>query len=1281
MNVEEAKRRGKGPVVPVLTILKDELSLDLDGLRTNVQYLLKAGATSGAAGCPRAGRLALVLTVAPEREQATRVGRTEETGRTEREQEVRQRMPTQRLVLLAMLLPLVSAATGAAALDPLGPEATTRVPAARVPMGKAPALDGRIVKGDYGPATLLQDLVVVAGEDRGVAGRYPTKVILTYNQRALYVGFRTEMPEGARPKVTVREGHDTGFSDDGFEIFLTVGDSDGEQFHLGGNAAGVTWERALSKADLDWKSWNPKIRYAAYVEEGSWGGEFEIPWTELAVECPKVGDVWRANFYANRQTPDRQLESWSYVNKWRDSASNGRLIFGSGDLPYFSFWGSWKDAWQTHTRGLFLPVQTPKGAADPRKVQVTMQLWRRDLDPTHEGSFYTEFEDRRKEATKEGGTMATFQQDLADVLKTFKPVEDYQFVKNLPDPDFTVGWGPTYRVNQGGDYLVRYYLKDITDPGNPTLLAGGVLPFRIRTGVQASVTPYLLTRQSVVVTADLRAIPDLAAIGQLRAFVTEDSNDKPLSETTASCAGEPKQDLEVSVKGLPVDRQYRAHLQVFDRAGKATSAAWAPFARPAAPDWWVNRNRYGSQPEVPQPWKPLRVRNGEFGARTVVECWGRKIAFGDSVLPRQITNQGKEILAAPVHLELTTVGKLQTWSKESLRITETRPGHVRLESLQEASGLRIRGVNVSEFDGFSLIALDLEPITEQALIDNLDLVIPVKSEYASFLTNYHYAPGPGPKMDMFGQKRYVGKTPDHYHSPVMLTTWLGTDDMGLEWSAESSKGWSLTSPEKAIEVDRKGKVVEVRLHFFDHRMTLDKPRQIHFGLIATPTKSVPPERYNWHIDFASGPPPIPGKTKVERAQYDSTLVVATQEHLDTYWKDRAPVDINVALLPGDWSGCMVWHARVADPERAAIIREQERMLKEHGKWVLRNGGWAVAPYAAEWDPWGKEMVALPQVPTFANQLNHSYASPFVEFFVGSWTMHARELGVRGIRFDTVFPWSESANPWLGETWQADDGKTYGTQSLFRQREMVKKLYRSFNGGEVKAGIIYHPLAGPPIMAVESFVDIHEVGEGYYMHADSLKKGYIQDAVRVWMTGKPYGFVAVNNIKGGPLTPNHRIGALLAAGATPRIMLRPQVDIRTYETRDSYMPTSALWNAWSWVDRAAAQWHPHWTNSDKVSTGAAGEHYVSFHLQPGRRILLVATNYEKKEMPITVTLNRSKLGFKPEVRLEAVDAITGQPVAVEDGDVVRLVAGPELYRYVRIGPRSELDGPNLDLKHL
>jgi len=322
------------------------------------------------------------------------------------------------------------------------------------------------------------------------------------------------------------------------------------------------------------------------------------------------------------------------------------------------------------------------------------------------------------------------------------------------------------------------------------------------------------------------------------------------------------------------------------------------------------------------------------------------------------------------------------------------------------------------------------------------------------------------------------------------------------------------------------------------------------------------------------------------------------------------------------------------------------------------------------------MVAWQVEATFQNQFISSYASPYTEFLVGSFALNARELGIQGVRFDTVVPWSESANPYLGETWIADDGKTYSTQNLFRQRECFKRLYRVFHGGEVADGLIYVPLAGPPIMAVESFVDIHESGEGLYMHAASLKDGYSQDAMRVWIVGRPYGLLAVHSIKGALLKPNNRIGAVLACGGSPRLTSRPGVDRATYAPDPMFMPTRSLWEAWSWIDRGTAQWWPHWKNGPLISVSGSGEHYASFYLQPGRRVLLAATNYEPAAQEVTVQLQRQQLGFADGMTLEARDAVTGEALPVDAEGRMRLNIGPELYSLVRIGPPAEQDGRDL-----
>jgi len=208
------------------------------------------------------------------------------------------------------------------------------------------------------------------------------------------------------------------------------------------------------------------------------------------------------------------------------------------------------------------------------------------------------------------------------------------------------------------------------------------------------------------------------------------------------------------------------------------------------------------------------------------------------------------------------------------------------------------------------------------------------------------------------------------------------------------------------------------------------------------------------------------------------------------------------------------------------------------------------------------------------------------------------------------------------------------------------------------------------------VDIHESGESLYMHAASLKEGYSQDSMPVWIVGRPYGLLAVHNIKGSPLEPNNRIGAVLACGGSPRVMSRPGVDRATYEAHPTFTPTHKLWEAWSWIDRGTAQWWPHWKNSALIRVTGTGEHYASLYLQPGRRILLVVTNYEQSAQEVTVQLQKQMLDFANGVTLEARDAVTGEAVAVDPETRLRLNIGPELYRLVRIGARAELDGPDL-----
>src|ERR1043166_4300157 len=215
-----------------------------------------------------------------------------------------------------LLIQPVSAQTNQPVAPPFDMPTTALHPMVTVPVLQySPRLDGVIdVETEYYASTRLHDFTCLDGPDRGTAGLYPTFAVITYTAQGLYVAFKTEMPAGTSPKTSVTEGHDQGMEDDAFEIFLTQGDRDGEQFQIGGNSAGVSWDRRFDKGEKEpaWNNWNPKLTYKVHVDKSYWTGEWMIPWSEFGVPPPKPGDTWRANFISRRHIPEKQDESWAF---------------------------------------------------------------------------------------------------------------------------------------------------------------------------------------------------------------------------------------------------------------------------------------------------------------------------------------------------------------------------------------------------------------------------------------------------------------------------------------------------------------------------------------------------------------------------------------------------------------------------------------------------------------------------------------------------------------------------------------------------------------------------------------------------------------------------------------------------------------------------------------------------------------------------------------------------------------------------------------------------------
>jgi hypothetical protein len=589
-----------------------------------------------------------------------------------------------------------------------------------------------------------------------------------------------------------------------------------------------------------------------------------------------------------------------------------------------------------------------------------------------------------------------------------------------------------------------------------------------------------------------------------------------------------------------------------------------------------------------------------------------------------------------------------------------------------------------------MIRVDLEVTkgSEAVALTELDLVIPFRPEAAEFLSNYRKAPGPG-KIPT----RYIGRIPTNtWTFPIFHTQWIGNNKVGLEWFCDSMKGWRLTGKkaDEATEVVRaNGRVLET-FHMVDKEVKLDQPVAITFGLLATPTKPAP---RGWEIyrteELLSFPPTI-GKMIDPRGGTQT----ATQEDVEA-WKRRATyggAKLNTAFWP-NWSG--VWYFSYPvdhNPEVFKDIKWKFDIAHKLGMKVGPYSIWAMSTKIPEWELWGAELIKMPYEGSLYQTVYGCYNSPYTDFVVGTFVKNAKLVGLDGVRHDTIAPQPACDSNVHGCGWTDEHGKKWPSLNLFATREFFKRMYRETHGGAVKDGFVCYPVAGPPINAFDAYSDIHHIGEGSFEKAHTLKEGYSPEDVRIRMVGTQYGYVSQNNLKGTPIQPVERVAALIVHGAEPRLMGAglPSSYIRGYQIGHGANPnTIEIWDAWKWIDRGRTSlWRPYWENADtltvtppKMVNGNQPEVYGSYYYIPGNKILLIVTNYEKEPLAdVMARLDLKKLGFGAKDKLFAQDAVTGEPLVLNDG-AVKLNIFSQRFRMVRISkevPRYSADrlGPNL-----
>lgn len=1170
-----------------------------------------------------------------------------------------------------------------------------RWPVIGFPMvAKGPTVDGHLDDKEWAVAAWLPDCLndsEVALSRAGLPTKYRLDVLAQYTSDTLYLGYRMHLPTGVKPiagGIPEKRDSDKGYGKDVVNFFINPDGGQwtgrGQKYHIVGNALGVMADRIYTDKGLFWDfEWTNAVHRAQLTADG-YEGEFSLPLKDVQAANPKPGALWRANFMDGRVGT---IAGWCFYNMWNpfrwgiDIEDGWVVMTGRALAARFVHGGN---------TAKVTPITVEVNGEFPASgVEAEFQLFKRNSMPTPKDPSVLAIFAKNIRQRKENGS-ATWGNSYASLremaMKEVKPF-GAPIRKTLKPGDNRIS-APA--ITEEGEYLLLYRVSSGKEDLSG-LLAAGALPFRIEPDLALTVKPHLLMRGTVMVETDMMNLPRKDQAKEVRVTVSSPDG-KAVGTKSVAVTAANEAVVEIPARDWPVGN-YQVLSEVLGADGKPLSKMTTPYERVADPVWWTNKA--GMQPEVPPPFEPVKARElGQGKKGLVVDVIRRKYTFEGLPAPASVVSSPNtlslaepepppvEVLASPIEFRAVVAGREVKWACSEFKVTEQKNTHVTFQTVNEGEGLVLSAETKVEFDGMIFVKFKLgtKDGAAPAALDSLDLVLPFRKEVAQVMYNYRVAPGPcQAATDKSASKgvRYHDKVPDEPRKDVVFyEQFVGNNRVGLEWTCERTKGWRMKRAHEANEVRReKDRVVEV-FHMVDYPVKLDSPVEIEFGLMAAPVKPMPKNWGLWRYDEIGGLPPTVGDdpmaTSVKRR-------APTQEDLDA-WKRRAAwtrQNLHGVFWQG-WTGTEWNMVPITDEKHAAQLKRKFEICHQAGQRVFLHGGWyCILQALPEFRNWGYEMVKAPPEGSFNNSLIVEYNSPYTDWLIYNIEYNARTVGNDGIRWDTVNVPIECYSTFLDNAWKDENGREWPSVRIWASREMLKRNYRVFHGGAKTNGFSIVCHAGPPILAHCSFADMYHVGEGFFEYESTMKKGYPPMTVRTLMGGGvAHGFPWNNNLKGSKLDLMKRVSALLVGGADPRWA---GVGLSSYAYSGYQLGPVPMgcgietWNAYEWIDRGnSALFRPYWENADvlkqelpRMADGKLPEVYSTFYYQPGKRILLVTANYEEQPLEsVAVKLDLPKLGFKADDVLYAEDAVTGEALPFEKGEL-RFGLFEERHRMVKI----------------
>jgi len=509
---------------------------------------------------------------------------------------------------------------------------------------------------------------------------------------------------------------------------------------------------------------------------------------------------------------------------------------------------------------------------------------------------------------------------------------------------------------------------------------------------------------------------------------------------------------------------------------------------------WEN-NRLGLSDRVIPPFTPIRVKGN-----TVSTVLRDHVVNGAGVWD-QVTSMGKPLLQSPMRWKVRAQKMDVAVSPLKLRVLLNKPTSAVTVGGFTAGALRAEVRSEWDYDGMAKVFLNLAPAAGKS-IDRLSLEIPILNKEAGYLhtcgdgLRFNYAgkmpPGEGVVWDSSkGNKINIVGTFYPY-------VWVGGGERGIAWFADNDKDWSLDDSTPTIELERRGETLVMRINFITQATPLDRPRQIVFGLQATPAKPMPEVPVNWRRWVT---------TYYEKPKVQPFSIIGSSYYYGCRSFDFYPLDKDYSIYDAfarardtgqfDEEFVQRWMEKYtsfvkpnSDEWKMFLAHIRCGMLSASN--LRRSQNWLWTPYtnprglgfhAEEWPTFQDEWIQLPYWKR-SKEGGVSYEICPVRSFQDAALWYYKEMMrcFDGIYWDNLYL-SANFDTVAGGAWVDEKGRIHPSMGLWAMRDLVRRTALLFHeqGRPVFANVVH--MTNANIVPILSFANVNLDWEWQYGKRD------------------------------------------------------------------------------------------------------------------------------------------------------------------------------------------------------